>query len=71
MSDCLSKWQKRRLALAELPTVQGRHVAMQHGDYDLHIDDRLFSRRDAGHATATTMVETRIVKAALKILVPF
>ncbi len=69
--DCLSKWQQRRLALAELPTVQGRHVAMQHGDYDLHIDDRLFSRRDAGHATATTMVETRIVKAALKILVPF
>ncbi len=71
LADCLSKWQKRKLALAELPTVQGRHVAMQHGDYDLHIDDRLFSRKDARHATDTTMIETKIVKAALRILVPF
>jgi diacylglycerol kinase (ATP) len=69
--DCLSKWQRRKLALAELPTVSGRHVAMQHGDYDLHIDDRLFTRSDAGHATASSMVEMKVVKGALRIVVPF
>jgi diacylglycerol kinase (ATP) len=71
LDDCLAKWQKRRLALPEFPTLSGRHIAMQHGDYDLHIDDRLFSRTDAAHATATSLIEMKIVKAALRILVPF
>lgn len=69
--DCLSKWQKRRLALADLPTERGRQVALQHGDYDLHIDDRVFKRSDAGHATAGELVEMKILKAALRIIVPF
>ena len=69
--DCLSKWQKRRLALADLPTERGQHIALQHGDYDLHIDDRVFKRSDAGHATASELVEIKILKAALRIMVPF
>jgi diacylglycerol kinase family enzyme len=69
--DCLSLWQKRRLALPKLPTLRGRKIAMQHGDYDLHIDDRIYSRADAGHATAGSVVEIELIKAALRIMVPF
>lgn len=69
-ADCLSKWQKRRLALADFPTERGKRVVLQHGDYDVHIDDRVYSRADAGAATAGAKVEIKIVRSALKVVVP-
>lgn len=69
--DCLARWEKRRLALPRLPTLRGRKVELQHGDYDLHIDDRLVTRNDAGHVTAGSIVEVNVLKGALQLFMPF
>jgi diacylglycerol kinase (ATP) len=69
--ECLSKWQKCKLALPDLPTERGRKVALQHGDYDLHVDDRIYTRHDAGHATAGSVISIELKKSALRVVVPF
>lgn len=70
LGECLSRWQKGRLALADLPTERGRRIELLHGDYDVHVDDRLFKRSDAPHATGASTIGIDVLKGALRLCVP-
>jgi diacylglycerol kinase (ATP) len=67
---CLSRWQRRRLALPKLPTLSGRRIELQHGDHDVHVDDRLYRRSDVPGATATSLIKIKVAKGALHLCVP-
>lgn len=68
--DCLSRWQRHRLALPQLPTLSARRIELQLGEHDVHVDDRLHRRGDVPAAKAGSTVKVRIAKGALQLCVP-
>jgi diacylglycerol kinase (ATP) len=63
--DCLSRWQKHRLALPQLPTLSGRRIELQLDDHDVHVDDRLHRRSDVPGATRKSTIRIRVARGAL------
>jgi diacylglycerol kinase family enzyme len=68
--DCLSRWQKHRLALPQLPTLSGRRIELQLGGHDVHVDDRLYRRSEASGAKQASTIKIRIARGALQLCVP-
>jgi diacylglycerol kinase family enzyme len=66
----LDKWQDDRERLAVLPTRQGRRLEIEWTGFELHIDDRLYPKKDAKPKKMAGHVEARFGADAVEFLVP-
>jgi diacylglycerol kinase family enzyme len=70
MLEYLNRWQHNRERLAVLPTRQGRRLQIEWTGYELHIDDKLYPRKNDDPDKMHGVVEARIKTAAVELLVP-
>jgi diacylglycerol kinase family enzyme len=68
--EYLNKWQDNRERLAVLPTLRGRRLQTEWTGYELHIDDKLYPRKNDDPDKMAGVVEAYIKTAAVEILVP-
>jgi diacylglycerol kinase (ATP) len=68
--EYLNKWQDNRERLAVLPTQRGRRLQIEWTGYELHIDDKLYPRKNDDPAEMAGIVEARIQSDAVEFLVP-
>jgi diacylglycerol kinase family enzyme len=68
--EYLNKWQDNRERLAVLPTQRGRRLQIEWTGYELHIDDKLYPRKNDDPAEMAGIVEARIQSEAVEFLVP-
>ena len=68
--EYLNRWQKNRERLAVLPTQRGERLQIEWTGYELHVDDRLYPRKNDGPDAMAGVVEARIQTAAVELLVP-
>jgi diacylglycerol kinase (ATP) len=68
--EYLNKWQGNRERLAVLPTLRGRRLQTEWTGYELHIDDKLYPRKNDDPDKMAGVVEAYIKTAAVEILVP-
>jgi diacylglycerol kinase (ATP) len=68
--EYLAKWQDNRERLAVLPTLRGRRLQIEWTGYELHIDDKLYPRKNDEPDKMAGVVEAYIKTAAVEILVP-
>jgi diacylglycerol kinase family enzyme len=66
----LEHWQENRERLAVLPTRRGQLLQMEWNGGELHIDDKLYPRKNPDPREVAGIVEARIKTAAVEILVP-
>lgn len=68
--EYLNKWQDNRERLAVLPTRRGRRLQIEWTGYELHIDDKLYPRKNDDPDAMAGVLEARIEAAAVEFLVP-
>jgi len=68
--EYLNKWQDNRERLAVLPTQRGRRLQIEWTGYELHIDAKLYPRKNDDPAEMAGIVEARIQSDAVEFLVP-
>jgi diacylglycerol kinase (ATP) len=68
--EYLNKWQDNRERLAVLPTQRGRRLQIEWTGYELHIDDKLYPRKNDDPAEMAGIAEARIQSDAVEFLVP-
>ena len=68
--EYLNKWQDNRERLAVLPTQRGERLQIEWTGYELHIDDKLYPRKNDEPDQMAGVVEARIETAAVELLVP-
>lgn len=68
--EYLERWQDNRERLAVLPTRRGKRLQIEWTGFELHIDDKLRPKKDAGPDDIAGLVEARIDGAAVEFLVP-
>jgi diacylglycerol kinase (ATP) len=68
--EYLEKWQDNRERLAVLPTRKGKRLQLEWTGIELHIDDRLRPKKDAGPDEIAGIVEARIGGESVEFLVP-
>lgn len=66
----LDQWQENRERLALLPVRRGRRLEIEWTGLELHIDDKLRPKKDAGPDDVAGVVELRMGEAAVEFLVP-
>jgi hypothetical protein len=66
----LDKWQDNRERVAVLPTQQGRRVQIEWNGFELHIDDKLYPKKNAEPQEIAGLVEARIEADSVEFLVP-
>ena len=66
----LEQWQDNRERLAMLPTLRGRRLQIEWTGFELHIDDKLRPKENAGPEDIAGPVEARLDGAAVEFLVP-
>ena len=66
----LEQWQDNRERLAMLPTLRGRRLQIEWTGFELHIDDKLRPKENAGPQDIAGLVEARLDGAAVEFLVP-
>ena len=67
---CLESWQDNRERLAVLPSHRGRRLQIEWAGFPLHIDDRLYPKKDPEPKEIAGRVEARIEGAVVEILIP-
>jgi diacylglycerol kinase family enzyme len=70
LMEYLNKWQDNRERLAVLPTQRGERLQLEWTGYELHIDDKLYPRKNDDPEKMAGVIETRIKTAAVELLVP-
>jgi diacylglycerol kinase family enzyme len=68
--EYLNKWQDNRERLAMLPTQRGERLQIEWTGYELHIDDKLYPRKNDDPEKMAGIVEAAIETAAVELLVP-
>jgi diacylglycerol kinase family enzyme len=68
--EYLNKWQQNRERLAVLPTQRGERLQIEWTGYELHIDDKLYPRKNDEPDAMAGVVEARIKTGAVELLVP-
>ena len=68
--EYLNKWQQNRERLAVLPTRRGKRLKIEWTGYELHIDDKLYPRKNDDPEKMAGVVEANIKTAAVELLVP-
>ncbi|HJY75764.1 MAG TPA: diacylglycerol kinase family protein [Burkholderiales bacterium] len=68
--EYLEKWQHDRDRLAVLPTRRGELLRMEWNGSELHIDDKLYPRKNPDPGEVSGIVETRIKRGAVEFLLP-
>ena len=70
LMEYLNKWQDNRERLAVLPTQRGERLQIEWPGYELHIDDKLYPRKNDDPEKMAGVIEARIKTAAVELLVP-
>ncbi|HEY1289078.1 MAG TPA: diacylglycerol kinase family protein [Burkholderiales bacterium] len=68
--EYLEKWQHDRDRLAVLPTRRGELLRMEWNGSELHIDDRLYPRKNPDPGEVAGIGEARIKRGAVELLLP-
>lgn len=65
----LSSWEDGKRPFVELPTHRGRHLKLASGDYEVHLDDRLWPDPDDEQPKPGD-IEVKVVPGAVVFLLP-
>jgi diacylglycerol kinase (ATP) len=68
----LERWQKGKRSVVKLPTRKGKHLRIEGGDFQVHVDDRLWPdpRKTKPKKTRPTDIEVKIDPGTLEFIVP-
>jgi len=66
----LGHWQKGKTPAVDLPTFRGQELTIKRGDYEVHIDDKLWPDREDKVPDKGGSIEVEVEPAALEFLVP-
>jgi diacylglycerol kinase (ATP) len=66
----LGHWQKGRTTDVDLPTFSGHSLKIKRGDYEVHVDDRLWPDPEDSSAGKGSTIEIEVEPAALEFLIP-
>lgn len=71
LKSYLASWQNNRERLSVLPSHRGKHLRIQWGGYELHIDDELWPEEGAGSAApAAAAIDCAITGKTVEFLAP-
>ena len=66
----LESWQDNRDRLAVLPAHRGKRLQIEWTGFPLHIDDKLYPKKDPQPKEIAGPVEARLEGAAVEFLMP-
>ena len=66
----LERWQKGKTPVVKLPTHKGKHLKIARGDYQVHIDDRLWPDPRKKKKALATDIEAKVDPGTLEFIVP-
>ena len=66
----LESWQDNRERLAVLPSHRGKRLQIEWTGFPLHIDDKLYPKKDPAPKEIAGPVEARLAGAAVEFLMP-
>jgi diacylglycerol kinase family enzyme len=69
LHDYLDRWQKGKTLAVKLPTYSGEKLKIRRGDYEVHLDDKLWPDPDESAAKSGD-IEVEVEPAALEFVVP-
>ena len=66
----LGSWQKGRTPEVKLPTYRGEVLKIKGGDYEVHLDDKIFPDPEEKETAKNGDIQVEIEHAALTFVVP-